>query len=169
MTISDKKARLFKRYSLRCFDESLTLKIPLNMWLIIIYGLYPFPASLLGYVPRGGKDMAFLQEHIGLFSLLGSFATVLFVIAFFKRSTEASTFWRNCWRHGAILLGVPTIGFVVDAVSGSYQGSWESVLGESSVIYLAIASLLCFYMLFFVPRLKDTFLDYPEEESEEGK
>lgn len=162
MTVSADKALLFKRYSPNSFDESLTLKIPLTMWLIILYGIYPFPFSLLGYLPRSGGNMAFLQHLVGEFSLLGSFSALLFLLAYFKRSPEASTFWRRCWRHGGILLCIPTIGFVVDAIISNYRGNWEFVLSEQSVIYLTILSALCCYMLFFIPRLKDTFLDYPE-------
>jgi len=160
------RSELYRRYSLSCFDKDLVLKIPFTMWLIIGYATYPFLFSIAGYIPRGGKNMEFLGEFIGIISLLGSFCALLFLIAYFKRSPDASGFWRGCWHRGALLLFIPPLSFVADAAIASSRGSLTGLLQEKPVIYLSILCLLCGYQLFFSRRIADTLADYPLEKSD---
>ena len=163
-----------KLYSFSDYDKYMSLKLDLEVWLIIAYFLRPFILKISTIqMGRGGvksdsvsglKDMVYPNDFGFFIAFLATIPVLILVFSYAKRKPGASGLVRKIWHKGRVLLIVTAvlnlvIIFVPFMVDLTYR---INMLGWAQ---LAIAGYIIFY-LYTKQRVKDTFADFPKDAPE---
>jgi hypothetical protein len=162
-----------KLYSFSDYDKYMSLKLDLEMWLIIVYFLRPFILEVstiqMGRGAKsnsvsGLKDLVYPDDFGFFIAFLATIPVLILMYAYTKRKPGASGLVRKIWHNGRKLLVVAAILnliiiFVPFLVDLTYR---LNVLGWGQ---LAIAAFIIFY-LYKTQRVKDTFADFPQDDAE---
>ena len=162
-----------KLYSFSDYDKYMSLKLDLEVWLIIAYFLRPFIMKIstiqMGRGAKSGsvsglKDLVYPNDFGFFIAFLATIPVLLLVFAYAKRKPGASGLVRKIWHKGRTLLIVTAvlnliIIFVPFLVDLTYR---INMLGW---VQLAIAVYIIFY-LYTTQRVKDTFADFPKDDPE---
>ena len=162
-----------KLYSFSDYDKYMSLKLDLEMWLIIVYFLRPFILKVstiqMGLGEKSGsvsglKDLVYPNDFGFFIAFLATIPVLILVFAYVKRKSGASGLVRKIWHNGRLLLVVTAvlnliiifIPFLMDLTHRINMLGWAQ---------LAIAVFILFY-LYATQRVKDTFADFPKDDSE---
>jgi len=166
-----------KLYSFSDYDKYMSLKLDLEVWLIIAYFLRPFILKIstiqMGRGAKsdsvsGLKDLVYPNDFGFFIAFLATIPVLILVFAYAKRKPGASGLVRKIWHKGRVLLIVTAvlnliIIFVPFMVDLTYR---INMLGWAQ---LAIAIFIIYY-LYATQRVKDTFADFPKDDPEaDGK
>ena len=166
-----------KIYTFSDYDKYMSLKLDLEMWLIIAYFLRPFIMKIstiqMGRGAKSGsvsglKDMVYPNDFGFFIAFLATIPVLILVFSYAKRKPGASGLVRRIWHKGRVLLIVTAvlnliIIFVPFMVDLTYR---INMLGWAQ---LAIAIFIIYY-LYATQRVKDTFADFPKDDPEaDGK
>ena len=159
-----------KIYDFSDYDKNLSLKISLELWLIIVYFLRPFILKIstiqMGRGPKsdsvsGLKDLVYPDDFGFFLAFLATIPVFLVILAYMKRKPDAKDYIRTFWRNSVKLLvftavlNILTV-FIPFIVSTAYR---VNLTGWGQV---AIAAYIIFYLL-TSRRVKDTFADFPAD------
>ena len=162
-----------KLYSFSDYDKYMSLKLDLEVWLIIAYFLRPFILKVstiqMGRGAKsdsvsGLKDLVYPNDFGFFVAFLATIPILILVFAYAKRKPDASGLVRKIWHKGRMLLIVTAVlnliiifvPFVVDLTYRINMLGWAQ---------LAIAVFILFY-LYTTQRVKDTFADFPKDDPE---
>ena len=162
-----------KLYSFSDYDKYMSLKLDLEVWLIIAYFLRPFILKVstiqMGRGAKsdsvsGLKDLVYPNDFGFFVAFLATIPILILVFAYAKRKPGASGLVRKIWHKGRMLLIVTAVlnliiifvPFVVDLTYRINMLGWAQ---------LAIAVFILFY-LYTTQRVKDTFADFPKDDPE---
>lgn len=162
-----------KLYSFSDYDKYMSLKLDLEVWLIIAYFLRPFILKVstiqMGRGAKsdsvsGLKDLVYPNDFGFFVAFLATIPILILVFAYAKRKPGVSGLVRKIWHKGRMLLIVTAvlnliIIFVPFMVDLTYR---INMLGWAQ---LAIAVFILFY-LYTTQRVKDTFADFPKDDPE---
>jgi len=162
-----------KLYSFSDYDKYMSLKLDLEMWLIIVYFLRPFILKVstiqMGRGAKsdsvsGLKDLVYPNDFGFFIAFLATIPVLILVFAYAKRKPGASGLVRKIWHNGSMLLVVTAvlnliIIFIPFLMDLTYR---INILGWAQ---LAIAVFILFY-LYTMQRVKDTFADFPKDDPE---
>ena len=160
-----------KVYQFKDYDKYFCLKPNLDMWMVILFLLRPYVmlVSTLRMGP-GGRDVkgaSFIKELVYpdypsmMLGVIASIPALLFIFAFIKRKPGAPDFFRKVWHKSALLLVMSSALSIVVIILPLVTG----VIYRINVIgwvQVAISIVIIPYLL-FSKRVKDTFLDYPDD------
>ena len=150
--MNDPRGHRFLPYHPDAYDEHFALRIPPALWALMIYAVHAEALLLLGHLPQGGAELAFLLDYVRVGDLLASLPAVAVVIAALRRRPEAGRVLRALWSVGAWLLSASLLADVVLAASGP-RAAWPAPR-------IAL-DLFCVCVLLGTARLRDTFADFP--------
>ena len=162
-----------KLYSFSDYDKYMSLKLDLEVWLIIAYFLRPFILKISSIqMGRGAKsdsvsglkDLVYPNDFGFFIAFLATIPVLILVFAYVKRKPGASGLVRKIWHNGSMLLVVTAvlnliiifIPFLMDLTYRINMLGWAQ---------LAIAVFILFY-LYTMQRVKDTFADFPKDDPE---
>ena len=162
-----------KLYSFSDYDKYMSLKLDLEMWLIIVYFLRPFIMKVstiqMGRGAKsdsvsGLKDLVYPDDFGFFIAFLATIPVLILVFAYVKRKPDASGLVRKIWHNGRMLLVVTAalnviiifVPFLLDVTHSINMLGWGQ---------LAIAVYILFY-LYTIQRVKDTFADFPKDDPE---
>ena len=162
-----------KLYSFSDYDKYMSLRLDLEMWLIIVYFLRPFILKVstiqMGRGAKsdsvsGLKDLVYPNDFGFFIAFLATIPVLILVFAYVKRKPGASGLVRKIWHNGSMLLVVTAvlnliiifIPFLMDLTYRINMLGW---------VQLAIAVYVIFY-LYSTQRVKDTFADFPKDDPE---
>ena len=162
-----------KLYSFSDYDKYMSLRLDLEMWLIIAYFLRPFIMKVstiqMGRGAKsdsvsGMKDLVYPDDFGFFIAFLATIPVLILVFAYAKRKPGASGLVRKIWHNGSMLLVVTAvlnliIIFIPFLMDLTYR---INILGWAQ---LAIAVFILFY-LYTTQRVKDTFADFPKDDPE---
>jgi hypothetical protein len=161
-----------KLYSFSDYDKYMSLKPNFEMWLMIVYFLRPFILKIstiqMGMGAKsdsvsGLKDMVYPNNFGFFIAFAATIPVLLLLFAYVKRKPGASRLVHNIWHGGRILLVMTAllnvviifVPFVLDLTHSINMLGWGQ---------LAIALYIIFY-LYTTQRVKDTFADFPKDDS----
>lgn len=162
-----------KLYSFSDYDKYMSLRLDLEMWLIIAYFLRPFIMKVstiqMGRGAKsdsvgGLKDLVYPDDFGFFIAFLATIPVLILVFAYVKRKPGASGLVRKIWHNGRMLLVVTAVlnviiifvPFLLDVTHSINMLGWGQ---------LAIAVYILFY-LYTTQRVKDTFSDFPKDDPE---
>ena len=161
---------LKKVYDFKDYDKYMCLKISLEMWLIIVYLMRPFPVLISSF--RGGrggakgvkgadgiKQILYPDDFTLVLGILATIPAILFMIAVMKRKPSAGAFFRGVWRNGALMLSMAAVMNIVIVFIPILTGVISKV-HMTGWVQVAISIAIIFY-LNTSKRVKDTFEDFP--------
>ena len=153
----------------------MSLKISLELWLVIVYLIRPFPVLISTIrMGRGGvknlegvdgiKQMLYPDNFSLVLGILATIPAILFMVAVMKRKPTAGAFFRGVWRNGAIMLSAAAamnivivfIPILTGVISRVHMIGWVQIAMSVVIIYYLHTS----------QRVKDTFGDFPAEVDE---
>jgi hypothetical protein len=161
-----------KLYTFSDYDSYMSLKLNFEIWLIIVYFLRPFILEIstiqMGRGAKsdsvsGLKDMVYPDDFGFFMAFAVTMPVLLLMFAYVKRKPGASRLVRKIWHGGRTLLVVTAglnvviifVPFVLDLAHSINMLGWGQ---------LAVALYIIFY-LFTTQRVKDTFADFPKDDS----
>lgn len=163
-----------KIYSFSDYDKYMSLKLDLNVWLIIAYFLRPFILKVSTIqMGRGGvksdsvsglKDMVYPNDFGFFIAFLATIPVLLLVFAYAKRKPGASQLVRKIWRNGRTLL-VATAVLNIIIIFVPFLMDLEHSINMLGWGQLAIAMYIIYY-LHTKQRVQDTFADFPKDDAE---
>jgi hypothetical protein len=162
-----------KLYSFSDYDKYMSLKLDLEMWLIIAYFLRPFIMKVstiqMGRGAKsdsvsGLKDLVYPDDFGFFIAFLATIPVILLVIAYAKRKPGASGLVRKLWHHGrTLLVATAILNMIIIFIPFLMDLTYRiNMLGWAQ---LAIAVFILFY-LYTTQRVKDTFADFPKDDPE---
>ena len=154
-----------KKYGPECYDGKLSLKIPVCMWLAIIYLLHP-PAIYIAakniHNMTAAKNLHHLlyadSFHLAL-AVLTSIRVFVFLYAWLSKNADSSYYIRTIWRDGKTILCTVAIFQVTILVLPVFSGisiHYNTVV----LVRLVILAIIIAYLL-FSPHVKDVLQDFP--------
>ena len=162
-----------KLYSFNDYDKYMSLKPDFELWLIIVYFLRPFIMKVstiqMGRGAKSGsvsglKDLVYPNDFGFFIAFLATIPVLLLIMVYMKRKPGASGWVRKIWHKGKqLLLATAVLNMVVIFIPFLMDLTHRiNMLGWGQ---LAIAAYIVFY-LYTTQRVKDTFADFPKDESE---
>ena len=157
-----------KVYDFSDYDKYLSLKINIDLWLIIAYFMKPLilKASTIqmGFGAKsasvsGLKDLVYPHDFGFFLALLSTLPVFLLIFAYMKRKPEAPGYIRTLWHNsGKLLLLTAILNIVIVFVPSLVSMAYQINLLDWG--QLAIAACIIVYLL-TSRRVKDTFADFP--------
>ena len=166
-----------KIYNFSDYDKYLSLKMNVDLWLIVAYFLRPVILKIstiqMGRGAKsdsvsGLKDLVYPDDFGFFLAFLTIIPVLLVIFAYMKRKPDAPDYIRTLWRNcGKLLLLAAALNVVVVFVPFLFDMSYRiNLLGWGQV---AIAAYIIFYLM-TSRRVRDTFADFPAEtEADEAK
>jgi hypothetical protein len=162
-----------KLYSFNDYDKYMSLKLDFELWLIIVYFLRPFIMKVstiqMGRGAKsdsvsGLKDLVYPNDFGFFIAFLATIPVLLLIMVYMKRKPGASGWVRKIWHKGKqLLLATAVLNMVIIFIPFLMDLTHKiNMLGWGQ---LAIAAYIVFY-LYTTQRVKDTFADFPKDESE---
>ena len=162
-----------KLYSFSDYDKYMSLKLDLEMWLIIVYFLRPFILKVstiqMGRGAKsdsvsGLKDLVYPNDFGFFIAFLATIPVLILVFAYVKRKPGASGLVRKIWHNGRMLLvATAVLNLIIIFIPFLMDLTYRiNILGWAQ---LAIAVFILFY-LYTTQRVKDTFADFPKDDPE---
>ena len=162
-----------KLYSFNDYDKYMSLKLDFELWLIIVYFLRPFIMKIstiqMGRGAKsdsvsGLKDLVYPNDFGFFIAFLATIPVLLLIMVYMKRKPGASGWVRKIWHKGKqLLLATAVFNMVIIFIPFLMDLTHKiNMLGWGQ---LAIAAYIVFY-LYTTQRVKDTFADFPKDESE---
>ena len=162
-----------KLYSFSDYDKHMSLKLDLEMWLIIVYFLRPFILKVstiqMGRGAKsdsvsGLKDLVYPNDFGFFIAFLATIPVLILVFAYVKRKPGASGLVRKIWHNGRMLLvATAVLNLIIIFIPFLMDLTYRiNMLGWAQ---LAIAVFILFY-LYTTQRVKDTFVDFPKDDPE---
>jgi hypothetical protein len=162
-----------KLYSFNDYDKYMSLKLDFELWLIIVYFLRPFIMKIstiqMGRGAKsdsvsGLKDLVYPNDFGFFIAFLATIPVLLLIMVYMKRKPGASGWVRKIWHKGKqLLLATAVLNMVIIFIPFLMDLTHKiNMLGWGQ---LAIAAYIVFY-LYTTQRVKDTFADFPKDESE---
>jgi hypothetical protein len=162
-----------KLYSFSDYDKHMSLKLDLEMWLIIVYFLRPFILKVstiqMGRGAKsdsvsGLKDLVYPNDFGFFIAFLATIPVLILVFAYVKRKPGASGLVRKIWHNGRMLLvATAVLNLIIIFIPFLMDLTYRiNMLGWAQ---LAIAVFILFY-LYTTQRVKDTFADFPKDDPE---
>ena len=134
------------------YDEHFALRVPLLLWAVMAFAVHPQILLLLGHLPQSGTEFAYLVSLVDAPALLATLPAIAVLVAAARRRPGAGAAVRWLWRHGAWLL-LTTLLANLGLCLMNRHGLWGIVRvvadGGAALVLLA------------VPRVRDTFADFP--------
>ncbi len=166
-----------KIYNFSDYDKYLSLKMNVDLWLIVAYFLRPVILKIstiqMGRGAKsdsvsGLKDLVYPDDFGFFLAFLTMIPVVLVIFAYMKRKPDAPDYIRTLWRNcGKLLLLAAALNVVVVFVPFLFDMAYRiNLLGWGQV---AIAAYIIFYLM-TSRRVRDTFADFPADtEADEAK
>lgn len=162
-----------KLYSFNDYDKYMSLKLDFELWLIIVYFLRPFIMKVstiqMGRGAKsdsvsGLKDLVYPNDFGFFLAFLATIPVLLLIVVYLKRKPGASGWVRKIWHKGKqLLLTTAVLNMIIIFIPFLMDLTHKiNMLGWGQ---LAIAAYIVFY-LYTTQRVKDTFADFPKDESE---
>ena len=162
-----------KLYSFNDYDKYMSLKPDFELWLIIVYFLRPFIMKVstiqMGRGAKsdsvsGLKDLVYPNDFGFFIAFLATIPVLLLIMVYMKRKPGASGWVRKIWHKGKqLLLATAVLNMIIIFIPFLMDLTHKiNMLGWGQ---LAIAAYIVFY-LSTTHRVKDTFADFPKDESE---
>ena len=162
-----------KLYSFNDYDKYMSLKLDFELWLIIVYFLRPFIMKVstiqMGRGAKsdsvsGLKDLVYPNDFGFFLAFLATIPVLLLIVVYLKRKPGASGWVRKIWHKGKqLLLATAVFNMIIIFIPFLMDLTHKiNMLGWGQ---LAIAAYIVFY-LYTTQRVKDTFADFPKDESE---
>jgi hypothetical protein len=164
-------------YPFSAYDKDLSLKLDLNMWLIIVYFLRPFILKISTIqMGRGGvksesvkglKELVYPDDFGFFLAFIATIPVLILMFSYAKRKPEAAEYVRTIWRNGRrLLVAAAVLNIVIIFIP------YFADITHSINIYgwgqLAVAIGITAY-LYSSTRVTDTFADFPKETEAEKK
>lgn len=158
-------------YTPNDYDEHMALKPSMGMILTFFIGIRHFALILLPAIMSiksrgGGPDLSYLDHLVSPALLVGDLFMLPVLLAWVKRTPNASKIWERIWGNGKFLM---LAAFLIQSLAFTYL----SVIPEISSLSLGRRpSLFPFYYLFLTlifvyyisasKRIKDVFSEWPK-------
>lgn len=150
--MNDARGQRTLAYDPDCYDEHFALRVPLPLWLVMAFAVHPQILLLLGHLPQGGTEFAYLTRLVDAPALLGTLPAIAVLVAAARRRPAAGAALRWLWRRGAWLL-LASLAANFSLCLASPHGLWHGLRMAGDLA--AAATVLG------VARVRDTFADFP--------
>jgi len=157
-----------KFHPISSYDKYVSLKVSRTMWLTIIFLLRPYLILFASVTNRKDKMLLiniFYSDRLAMsLAAVAGIPAALLVYAWVKRNPDASSFVRQVWKRGRLLLVISAAlsAFVVFVPLwlGTVHKVTEYGWGQFFI------SLLIVIVVYRSQYIKDCFSDWPEKQEE---
>ena len=151
--MNDPRGHRVLPYHPDAYDEHFALRISVGLWLVMLYTVHPQILLLIVHLPPSGAELDYLRGLVDVYALLATLPAMLVLIAAVRRRPAAGAFLRGVWRRGPRLLVATLVVHLARSVLDTH-GPWTALrIG---------ADLVAATVLLGVPRIRDTFADFPK-------
>jgi len=145
------------------YDEDLHLKVPLLLWLAMVFLVRHFLLLGITFLPTTGEEIKILRNLVHPLYLLSDLPAVLVLFVAMRRRPECANWGRRVWHRGRWLLGVSAAGYLVFLALNIVHTGRPLRLAVNELILLSV--LLHVSIIIYLARsglLRDLFRDFPE-------
>jgi hypothetical protein len=154
------------------FDEHMALKPSTGMIVTFFIGIRHFALVLLPAImsikSRGsGPDLSFMEHLVSPGLLLGDLFVLPLLLAWARRTPNASKIWEKIWRNGKPLM---LAAFLIQSLAFTYLSVIPEISSLSSgkplslfPFYYLFLTLIFVYYISASQRIKDVFADWPQK------
>lgn len=155
-----------RRYSHYAYDANFVLKVPLHLWVIIIWSVHHSMFILLGGFSSGDILKSAL-EYGGHFPLLMSnLPGFLIIAARMNRHPEAGAKTRWIWSNGRRILAAG-LGMQLGAIFLVH--GMATVEMDNAISWAVAITLLLVFILLKSQYIAETFADFPAPKLDQDK
>jgi hypothetical protein len=149
-------------YPAHRYDEQAVLKIPLPLWLTILFLVRHVVLVLLSFLPRSGEAMSYLRDLVDPLFLLGDLPATLVLFAATRRKPDAPGWVRKLWHKGKPMLAASALLYLL-LLSASLTISarpFFSMVNEALIVSVLMHLAILVY-LSRSPLVRDVFSEFP--------
>lgn len=147
-----------RKYSHYAYDANFVLKVPLHLWVIIVWSIHHCMFIVLGGF-SSGDILKTALEYGGHFPLILSNLPGLVVIAArMNRRPEAGERTRWIWKNGRVILAVG-LGMQLGAILVVHGMAFVEI--GSAISWAFVTTLLMLFILLKSQYIVETFADFP--------
>lgn len=158
------------------YDEHLCLKIPLMLWLTLVFLSRHLLLLGITFLPTTGEEIKVLRELIQPQYLIADLMALPVVIAAIRRRPQAPRWMRRVWRHGRGLLLLATLSDLLMLIlsiglslgPGHLVQALSQRLNEATLASLIISSSVLLYLA-TGQLVRDVFRDWPALDVDPGR
>jgi hypothetical protein len=160
------------------YDDHMVLKPSAGMILTFFVGIRHFALillpALMSLKGRGsGPDLSFLDHLVSPVLLVGDLFMLPVLLAWAKRTPNASKIWERIWRNGKFLM---LAAFLIQSLAFAYLSVIPEISSISSgkrlslfPFYYLFLTLIFIYYISASQRIKDVFGDWPQKNHQKIK
>ncbi len=144
------------------YNEDLHLKVPLMLWLAMVFLVRHFLLLGITFLPTTGEEIKILRELVHPLYLLSDLPAGLVLFVAMRRRPECADWGRRVWRLAPWLLGSSAAGYLAFLSLNLFLTGRPLYLSINELILLSI--LLHLGILGYLSRsrlLRDLFRDFP--------
>jgi len=160
-----------KHHAISCYDKNLCLKPNITIWLILLFLLRPYLVLILSIVNMRDRtgliDLVYPDRLAMSLGALAGVPAAFLVYAWIKREPNTTTFVRNIWAKGRVILAVSALLNAIAILVPFWFGSVHR-MPSGDWVQLSIA-LLILVVVYTSSYIRDCFNDFPRDEAPEEK
>ena len=151
------------KYSYHAYDEYACLKLGISLWFSLLFLLRAYLVLIVSVVNQRDRmqfiDMIYQDKMWLGVSALAALPAILVLLAWTKRGVKSSKRYRWFWHWGQwLLLLSATVNLTVVSIP------LLRLMADASLLLFVqwVFSVVIFAYIILSPRVKDVFLEYPE-------
>jgi hypothetical protein len=154
------------------YDQHMALKPSTGMIVTFFIGIRHFALILLPAIMSiksrgGGPDLSYLDHLVSPALLVGDLFMLPVLLAWVKRTPNASKIWERIWGNGKFLM---LAAFLIQSLAFTYLSVIPEISSLSSgkplslfPFYYLFLTLIFVYYISASQRIKDVFADWPQK------
>ena len=157
------------RYPIHCYTEDLVLRVPLALWLAMLFLTRHIALLGITFLPTTGQEVLMLRGLVRPEYLIADLIALPVLIAAARRRPEAGPVWRAVWPWGRVWLTTSAVSFPVLAVGGLLTSGRLLTIGiDGPLVAGLLASLAVIVYLWRSPLARDVFREFPKGRPSDG-
>jgi len=150
------------RYAPECYDEHLTLKVPVMLWLTLAFLVRHLLLLGVTFMPTTGQEITVLRNLIRPEFVLADLIALPVLLVALRRRPEAPDWMRRIWRAGRPLLTVSALLYL-GLLGWSQIRSGERLVDavDEAVLISVLLTLAALAYLWRSPLVADLFREFP--------
>jgi hypothetical protein len=147
------------------YDEYLTLKVPLALWLVLAFLLRHILLLGITFMPTTGEEITALRDLIRPAYLAADLLALPVAVVAARRQPQAPEWMRRLWPHGRALLTASVLLYLA-LLSMHVATTGRALINavDEAVLISALLNLAVVAYLWRSTLLRDVFREFPARE-----
>ncbi|MBK1630770.1 hypothetical protein CKO31_08435 [Thiohalocapsa halophila] len=144
------------------YDEHLTLKVPLALWLVLAFLLRHILLLGITFMPTTGEEITALRDLIRPAYLAADLLALPVAVAAARRRPRAPEWMRRLWPHGRALLTASALLYLT-LLATQVATSGRSLINavDEAVLISALLNVAVVTYLWRSVLVRDVFREFP--------